>query len=102
MLGSLELLRKRLPDDPRSIALLENAAQGAQRGTNLTKRMLAFARNYELNKEVIGIPDLVRGMTELLQRSLGPTFNLELISLSSSSQSRLTPINWSSHSSISP
>ena len=77
VLGSLELLRKRLPDDPRSIALLENAAQGAQRGTNLTKRMLAFARNYELNKEVIGIPDLVRGMTELLQRSLGPTFNLE-------------------------
>ena len=77
VLGSLELLRKRLPDDPRSLALLENAAQGAQRGTNLTKRMLAFARNYELNKEVIGIPDLVRGMTELLQRSLGPTFNLE-------------------------
>jgi PAS domain S-box-containing protein len=77
VLGSLELLRKRLADDPRSIALLENAAQGAQRGTNLTKRMLAFARNYELNKEVIAIPDLVRGMTELLQRSLGPTFNLE-------------------------
>ena len=77
VLGSLELLRKRLPDDPKSIALLENAAQGAQRGTNLTKRMLAFARNYELNKEVVGIPDLVRGMTELLQRSLGPTFNLE-------------------------
>ena len=77
VLGSLELLRKRLPDDPRSMALLENAAQGAQRGTNLTKRMLAFARNYELNKEVVGIPDLVRGMTELLQRSLGPTFNLE-------------------------
>jgi PAS domain S-box-containing protein len=77
VLGSLELLRKRLPDDPKSIALLENAAQGAQRGTTLTKRMLAFARNYELNKEVIGIPELVRGMTELLQRSLGPSFNLE-------------------------
>ena len=77
MLGSLELLRKRLPDDPKSIALLENAAQGAQRGTTLTKRMLAFARNYELNKEVIGIPELVRGMTELLQRSVGPSFNLE-------------------------
>ena len=77
VLGSLELLRKRLPDDPRSIALLENAAQGAQRGTTLTKRMLAFARNYELNKEVIDVPELVRGMTELLQRSLGPSVNLE-------------------------
>ena len=77
VLGSLELLRKRLPDDPRAVALLENAAQGAQRGTTLTKRMLAFARNYELKKEVIGVPELVRGMTELLQRSVGPSYNIE-------------------------
>ena len=70
-------MRKRLPNDPKSIALLENAAQGAQRGTVLTKRMLAFARNYELYKEVVGIPDLVRGMTDLLQRSIGPSYNLE-------------------------
>src|SRR4029453_313267 len=77
VLGSLELLRKRLRDDPKSIALLENAAQGAQRGTTLTKRMLAFARNYELNKEVTSISELVRGMKELLERSIGPSFNLE-------------------------
>jgi PAS domain S-box-containing protein len=77
VLGSLELLRKHLSDNPKAVALLENAAQGAQRGTTLTKRMLAFARNYELSKEVIGIPELVRGMTELLQRSIGPSFNLE-------------------------
>ena len=77
VLGSLELLRKRLPNDPKSIALLENAVQGAQRGTALTKRMLAFARNNELKKEVISIPEIVRGMTELLQRSVGPSFNVE-------------------------
>jgi PAS domain S-box-containing protein len=77
VLGSLELLRKRLPNDPKSMALLDNAAQGAQRGTSLTKRMLAFARNYELQTEVIGIPELVRGMTNLLQGSVGPSFNLE-------------------------
>jgi PAS domain S-box-containing protein len=77
VLGSLELLRKRLPDDPKAIALLENATQGAQRGTALTKRMLAFARVYEFKLEVIGIPELVRGMAELLQRSIGPSFNLE-------------------------
>src|SRR6516164_8303216 len=41
VLGRLELLRKRLPDDPKSTALLENAVQGAQRGTALSKRMLA-------------------------------------------------------------
>jgi PAS domain S-box-containing protein len=77
VLGSLELLRKRLPDDPKSIALLENAAQGAQRGTTLTKRMLAFARNQELEQEIIDIPQLVRGMTDLLQRSVGATIRIE-------------------------
>jgi PAS domain S-box-containing protein len=78
VLGSLELLRKRLSDDPKSIALLENAAQGAQRGTTLTKRMLAFARNYEMKKEPIDIPTLVHGMKELVERSMGPSFNMEI------------------------
>jgi PAS domain S-box-containing protein len=78
VLGSLELLRKRLSDDPKSIALLENAAQGAQRGTTLTKRMLAFARNYEMKKEAIDIPTLVHGMKELVERSMGPSFNMEI------------------------
>src|SRR3954470_19389920 len=77
VLGSLELMRKRLPDDAKLLALLENAVQGAQRGTVLTKRMLAFARRQELKKEAVDIPDLIRGMTELLQRSLGPSILIE-------------------------
>jgi PAS domain S-box-containing protein len=77
VLGSLELMRKRLPDDPKLMALLENAVQGAQRGTILTKRMLAFARRQELQKEAVDIPALVRGMTDLLQRSLGPSILIE-------------------------
>jgi PAS domain S-box-containing protein len=77
VLGSLELLRKRLPDDPKSIALLENAAKGAQRGAILTKRMLAFARSQELKQEVLDIPILVHGMTDLLQRSVGASFGIE-------------------------
>ena len=77
VLGSLELLRKRLPDDPKASSLLENAIQGAQRGAALTKRMLAFARAHELKLDVIGIPELVRGMGDFLQKSVGPSFNLE-------------------------
>ena len=77
VLGSLELLRKRLPDDPKMMALLDNAVKGAERGTTLTKRMLAFARVQELKEESIEIPNLVRGMTDLLQRSLGPSVRIE-------------------------
>ena len=77
VIGSLELLRKRMPSDPKFKTLLENALHGARRGATLTKRMLAFARRQELQQEAIDIPELVRGMTELLQRSLGPSINIE-------------------------
>lgn len=77
VLSSLELMRKRLPDDPRLLTLLENAVEGAKRGASLTQRMLTFARRQELKREAIDIPALVRGMSELLQRSLGPSATLE-------------------------
>ena len=77
ILGSLELMRKRLPTDPKLLMLLENAVQGAQRGSTLTKRMLAFARQQELKREAVDIPELVRGMSDLLQSSLGPSAVIE-------------------------
>jgi signal transduction histidine kinase len=72
MLGSLELLQKRLPDDPSATRLLDNAMKGAERGAALTQRLLAFARRQELRPEAVGVPDLVAGMRDLLSRSLGP------------------------------
>jgi PAS domain S-box-containing protein len=76
--GSLELLQRRLPkDDPKVARLLDNALQGAQRGTALTQRMLAFARRQELKLVAFDVPDLVRGMTNLLQSSLGSSVQIE-------------------------
>ncbi len=76
--GSLDLLRKRLPDDPKMRALIDNAVLGAQRGTALTQRMLAFARRQELKVESVDIPGLVRGMSDLLDRSLDPSTTIEI------------------------
>ena len=77
VLGSLELLRKRVPNNPSVLPLLENAMSAAQRGAALTQRMLAFARRQELNPEPVDVNLLVRGMVDLLQRSLGPTILIE-------------------------
>src|ERR1700736_3429271 len=71
VLGSLSLLEKRLPDDPRSHRLLQNAVQGAQRGAALTQRLLAFSRRQELKPEAVDVPQLVGGMKELLERAVG-------------------------------
>ncbi|HEX3915182.1 MAG TPA: PAS domain S-box protein [Steroidobacteraceae bacterium] len=77
ILGSLEILRKRLPNDPRQLALLDTAVQGAKRGASLTQRMLAFARRQELKHEAVDLAALVNNIMELLERSLGPTINIE-------------------------
>lgn len=75
--SSLELLQKRLPPDPRLARLVGNAMQGAERGVALTRRMLAFARRQHLEPQPVNLAALVYGMTELLQRTIGPGIRIE-------------------------
>ncbi|MBP0447162.1 response regulator [Roseomonas sp. SSH11] len=77
VMGNLELLRKRLPEDPKAAALLENALQGVRRGASLTQRLLAFARKQNLTPSAVDVPDLVRGMAEMLRRSIGPMVRID-------------------------
>ncbi len=78
VIGNLDLLRKRLADaDPRQLRLLENALEGANRGAALTQRLLAFARRQDLKLEPVDVAQLVHGMSDLLQRSLGPLVRVE-------------------------
>ncbi|AGS24642.1 hybrid sensor histidine kinase/response regulator [Rhizobium etli] len=77
VLGSLEILKKRMPQDLSLTSLVDNAMQGAQRGAALTQRMLAFSRRQELLMEPIDVSGLVRGMMDILSRSLGPLTTIE-------------------------
>jgi PAS domain S-box-containing protein len=77
ILGNLEIVRKRLANDPKIVRLLDNATQGALRGVSLTQRMLAFARKQELKSEPVDLADLVQGISGLLRSSLGPSVALE-------------------------
>jgi len=75
--GSLELLRKRMPQEERLLRLADNAMQGIERGALLTQRMLAFARRQELVPEPVEVKGLIAGMVDLLARSLGPSIEIE-------------------------
>lgn len=77
VLGSLELLKKRIGTDPRSERLLDNAVQGAQRGAALTQRLLAFARRQELRPEAVDLRKLIDGMNDLMTRTIGPAIRIE-------------------------
>jgi PAS domain S-box-containing protein len=77
VLGSLELIRKRLPEDPKLKLLLNNAFEGARRGVSLSQRMLSFARRQELSLTAVDIRALVSGMSDMLDRSLGPMMSIQ-------------------------
>ena len=77
VLGGLEIVRRRVADDPKIVSLLDNAIHGAQRGVSLSQRMLAFARRQELHLELVDVSELVRGMAGLLRQSLGPRIEVE-------------------------
>ncbi|MFC7557505.1 ATP-binding protein [Pseudoroseomonas wenyumeiae] len=78
ILASLSLLRKRVPaGDERALRLVDNAVQGAERGASLTQRLLAFSRGQALKPGVVDIPELVRGMADLLRSSSGPVVQVE-------------------------
>ncbi|MBS0524076.1 MAG: PAS domain S-box protein [Proteobacteria bacterium] len=76
IIGSLELVQKRVDDQPRVKPLIVNALQAALRGATLTQRMLAFARRQELKAEPTDIRTLVSGMADLLDRSLGSAIRI--------------------------
>lgn len=76
VLGSLELLRKRVTDE-RGVRLLDNAIEGAERGAALTKRLLAFARRQELKPEAVRVDTLLNGIEDLLSRAVGPSIRIE-------------------------
>jgi PAS domain S-box-containing protein len=78
VMGNLDLLRKRLPDDPRLQRLVDGALQGAERGASLTQRLLAFARQQDLRAVPVDLSGLVQGLGNLLERSLGPRVALRL------------------------
>src|SRR5947209_3677304 len=78
VMGNLDLLRKRVPNDPRLHRLIDGALQGAERGASLTQRLLAFARQQDLKAVPVDLGALVQGMIDLLERSLGPRIALRL------------------------
>ena len=78
VMGNLDLLRKRMPDDPRLHRLVDGAMQGAERGASLTQRLLAFARQQDLRAVSVDLRSLIQDMTNLLERSLGPRVEVRL------------------------
>jgi len=78
ILGNMRLLRKRLSGDPALLRLVDGAIEGAQRGASLTQRLLMFARSKELQMRPVDVAGLVRGMFDMLRRSIEQRIRIDL------------------------
>jgi PAS domain S-box-containing protein len=77
ILGNLELMEMRLKDE-RMLKLLQAAVRSARRGAALNEQMLAFSRKQHLAPRPVAIGDLVKGIDELLRRTLGGTVEVAI------------------------
>lgn len=70
IVGNMQLLSRGLRDNPQLRRQAETALDAAMRGGELTRRLLAFARQQLLEPRIIDPNALLTGMYELLRRSL--------------------------------
>ncbi|MBS0511687.1 MAG: PAS domain-containing protein [Proteobacteria bacterium] len=76
ILGSADLLVEQLAAHERLATLPVLIRTAAERGAELTRRLLAFSRRQPLEPRPTDINDLLRGMTELLRSTLGEQVSL--------------------------
>jgi signal transduction histidine kinase len=79
VIANLEPLALRL-DGQAGLKMLANTAlRAAERGTNVTTRLLTFARRQELKPETLDTARMIQGMEDLLRRSLGPNIQVHMV-----------------------
>ncbi|MEA5451611.1 PAS domain S-box protein [Leptolyngbya sp. CCNP1308] len=71
IMGNAELLAETLTPDSALRPLAEMVSSAAQRGAELTQRLLAFARRQALDPKPVDVNQLIATMTDLMCRTLG-------------------------------
>lgn len=77
ILANAELLTEQLSDQAQLRLMAEMTVTAAERGAELTQRLLAFARRQPLNPKLIDINQLVVGMEGMLRRTLSEAIDIK-------------------------
>lgn len=78
LLSSVELLQERIGRDATAAELAQTALRTIERGSDLTSRLLAFARRQPLDPRPVDVADLAREMGRLLQRTFGAHYDIRI------------------------
>jgi len=79
ILGNAEILEEALTDQPHLQRLAKMSLEAADRGADLTNRLLAFSRKQALEPKILDVAPLVQGMDGLLRRALPENIDIEIV-----------------------
>lgn len=77
--GNLQLLAKETSGNRNAAQRVQNALAGVSRGAKLASQLLAFGRRQALEPKVVNISRFIRGMDDMLRRTLGEEIEIETV-----------------------
>jgi signal transduction histidine kinase/CheY-like chemotaxis protein len=78
IMGSLDILHRRVGEDSKGIRLIEAALGSAERAKVLVARLLSFARRQTLVPRAVEVSALVSGMADFIRHSLGSAVRIHI------------------------
>jgi signal transduction histidine kinase/CheY-like chemotaxis protein len=77
IIGMIEILAEEVADDPQIVSIAKTISKAADRGAELTQRLLAFARKQPLRPRETDVNALIIEATSLLRAALGEQIEIE-------------------------
>jgi nitrogen-specific signal transduction histidine kinase/CheY-like chemotaxis protein len=78
IIGNLDLLRDDVAGNQAAEQKIETILEASERGSDLTRLMLAFSRRQPLQSKPVDVNRLIRNTTRLLSRTLGEEISIEV------------------------
>lgn len=79
VMGNLQLVEQIVKTDERATKRIRAALEAAEKGSDLTRRMLAFSRQQPLQNKVLDVNKLVADMEGMLLQAVSPSVDLKII-----------------------
>jgi len=76
VIGSLQIIERRVGDDSRLERPVQAALRASKRGAELVQRLLAFSRKQTLRAAPLDVNLLIQGTLELMRHTLGSTIRI--------------------------
>jgi PAS domain S-box-containing protein len=78
IVGNLDLLERQVTSDQVALKRVSAAKRASIRGAELTRRLLAFSRNEQLNPAPLAVGPAISELVELAARTLGPEIRISV------------------------